>query len=365
MNHEPNHQERRERAMLESLRALVRAQQQARFGRDDGLPAFELKLALRVDPKNNWELNPDQPIVEQISHQLAEQAARRSTIRLGHIYCYACQSNLCAHAQAPSSLDVFTGYTESGKPQWSQLVQNLLELGYENVHQLYAQAPAVQATWVPGDLLHRRMLVGFGRYSHSFVIHGQVVAGYFSVQDDQGHRERVALTLQWVEGRDTQAQSVHYLNTVVYPPLREAVIQQLGWIKDVCKYRAARLRKKGSSPEAELHKLAGDLLRGEKRSKRTTKHAHHRRPDRPVEKALADVHSANHEKVYYDAKTDAFAVRGKNGRCHIFSKEGKHVTSFSIDLDAIQSRLRRKRWRPIDAHQFQVLVAAIHHTITG
>ena len=39
-------------------------------------------------------------------------------------------------------------------------------------------------------------------------------------------------------------------------------------------------------------------------------------------------------------------MRGKRGRVHVFAPDGRHVTSLSLEPDAVDRRVRRGRWRP-------------------
>ncbi len=354
-----NRQERRERAMLEPLRAMIRAEQQARFGSAEGLQPFALDLRLEVDPHADWSVSFVDSLGEQLARQLATLQAQRDSYVPGRVYCYACRSSHCEHAMPSSTLDVFTGYSESGRPIWHQFHQALLDLGHQEVHQLYSDRPNSIAVVMDGESLHARTLVGNGKHSQTFVVLSQILMGYFRLRGSTGELEKLALTIQCVASRDHLNQLENHINVLVEPEHRILVSEQLPWLSESIRLAATQTRTARADANAIVRKLASDLVRQQKRTLRTTKHAQHRRPQRPIEKALSDVASANSERVFYDVKSDAFAVRGKSGRCHIFNQQGRHVTSFSIEFDAVQSRLRRKRWRPVTDQQFQTLRAQI------
>ena len=42
-------------------------------------------------------------------------------------------------------------------------------------------------------------------------------------------------------------------------------------------------------------------------------------------------------------------VPGSRKRAHVFSPEGRHITSLTLNREEVESWKRRKCWRPLDA----------------
>ena len=87
---------------------------------------------------------------------------------------------------------------------------------------------------------------------------------------------------------------------------------------------------------AIMKRLARTLHRQGRQSIRRSVHVEERRRQRrPVTKALEDAASAQDESFYRDDREGTVIVAGSRGRIHVFSSEGRHVTSFSLHKDEI------------------------------
>ena len=80
---------------------------------------------------------------------------------------------------------------------------------------------------------------------------------------------------------------------------------------------------------------------------------------RPVHKAIDDARDAPPESIYVDEKTGTTIACGGQGRAHVFSAEGRHVTSFVIRADAIEFRMRTNRWRAAEPGEVQRFKASL------
>ncbi|HSF40917.1 MAG TPA: hypothetical protein VLT87_14065, partial [Thermoanaerobaculia bacterium] len=99
--------------------------------------------------------------------------------------------------------------------------------------------------------------------------------------------------------------------------------------------------------------LARRLEKGWRGKERRTLHGQqrHSEGDRPTRMAMADFARATPEKLLYDTRKETLVVVGDRGRAHVFSLEGKLVTSIRYNPESIEKRRQRGIWRPAAAHE--------------
>lgn len=373
-------EERRAATVAAALRAMLRDLYQELYGH--ALPEGELEGELRftADPSNGWDIRFKQPLMEQFKPQLEALEAAKQSLQMGHVYCYQCLSDSCEHASPPGSMDVFAGYHQLGRPQWLEYTQFLLGLREERVDQLFGEKPRIIARMVDGEVLNHQQFASFGKASKTFSVLGQVVVGYFELSKGLPQAQKLALGIQLVETRDARGKAKYFLNMPLGgsqpDALRESLDRHFPFVRQAClntrrhlaKWQLSRNSQKPRSlppwvvaekARRALEYLAADLERAARKSKRQTQHARFRETTaRPIHKAMADVREARPEWMYRDLKTKAIMVCGPKGRCHAFSESGKHITSFVIHQDAVQTRLKKKRWAPLAAEQAHGFLAS-------
>lgn len=372
--------ERREKAASDALRTLIRDLHMERFGATP--PRSEevgLSLRLSAAPGRNWELKFDPPLADQLLSRIEDAQAGRGVYIRGRVYCFRCESSGCEHAVPPTPLSVFAGYTPTGCPEWRDLAQVLIEGKDERVDRLFGARPETVARLHLGHDLKVRQLSSFGRSSKTYAILGQVVAGYFRLPPGETKKagaDRLAITFQAVETRSPDGAPRMELNVLAFPHDGLTVEELLasGWepavrractlaeraLKDI-EWRAAAARGGERHDEYRrimgrvpvvLRRLAESLERSQRQMNRRTRHVEERRQDRrPVHKAIPDALAAPDEAFYFDEKTGAMIVCGDQGRAHVFSLEGKHVTSFILRPAAVEFRLRSRRWRKTEPRE--------------
>lgn len=303
---------------------------------------------------------------------LAEQAldnARRAAsadcpVRPNRVYCYHCDDADCEHAVPPTPGLVFGGYENTGRPEWIELYAYLHSLGDERVEMLFGGDQHLLARVVSRKRLINKQFESFGRASLTYRVIGQVVAGYLRVRN-----QRCAVTVQVVETVDRslhlQLITPEFVTEVLTDATRESApafhrifdairdgrrrIEALTpkWRATIGKAERNQLREKLF---AVLRHLAHSFERKSRQHRRRTAHAEQRSKEhRPVHKAREDLETATPDQFFRDNKTRHIVVTGKSGRSHVFSEDGRHVTSLMLNGDMLERRTRRRRYAALDA----------------
>jgi len=312
------------------------------------------------------------------AHELAEEAMRVAAevtaedgaFRHGTVYCYACGSADCTHVRPPGAGAVFSGYESTGRPRWEEFFNVLLSLEDPRTERLFRRPPDTLARVVGRRRLISDQLVSFGKNSLTFRIWGQVIAGYFHIGDLRG-----ALSAQVIETRDRRLHfqviaSLDVLEALASShPGRESSLHRVYdalndarqgvfslsalWEEAAHREHAARVRERVF---AILRHLAHSIERKGRQRQRRTAHAEVRgRQRRPVHKARDDLEQAGDGDVYLDRVRGSVVVAGKNGRVHVFSEQGRHITTLTLGRDEIERRCRRGRYGPAPRETLQAL----------
>ncbi len=355
----------RARAAENVLREVSRAVHRALGGRGKPLPkTIELSLHLQPEAGDGTE------IFDQIAGAIREHAAGLEGFRRGRIYCYWCGRSDCEHAFPPRPTAVFSGYSSTGIPLWHDFVQTLIDAGDERVDRLFARPRRPIALVQSGRELKRELLHAFGRSSKTYDVLGQVVAGYFNAgrryEPGREHEQDYAVTLQIVESRTRRGRFRLDINVVRTlpdpaadgpgadrdPALAAALRYAEGRVKEIerkvleASGSEARTRILGEIPKI-LRRTAAILDRTDRQSRRRTRHRDERGESRAqVHKAHEDLLAARPGEIFYDEYRRTLIVLGDRHRVHAFAPDGRHVTTFTMQRESIDRRLRTRRWRP-------------------
>lgn len=311
--------------------------------------------------------------------------AHRAAMRPGAVLCLRCGSADCEHASPAGPREVFAGYGSTGLPRFADLGQLLLELKDDRVDRLYRASPGLVTRVFAGRELTRELLPAYRDGATGYRIHGQVVAGWYQIPDPTGRPHALAITLQVVSTRPKGAPARRFgLNVLGIGPDEEPLAHlydRLGeipwtdtvrWAQEVLDAieraaaeqggsggggkrkagKAERGGKRKASPKRRIDGLLNAIarrLQKARRAKRSkTRHAqeHHARGDRPTPMALPDLAQAKSDDFLVDVRADTMVVLGERGRAHVFSPEGKHVTSVRYSPASISRRRERGQWRP-------------------
>lgn len=296
------------------------------------------------------------------------------SVRRSHVYCYQCNTTTCVHGPLQGEGAVFAGYDTMGRPNWEPLYAFLTTQDDRRVDQLFANRPPILARVCGRKTLIQRQLSSFGRGSMTYHLHGQVVGGYFRV-DGKNH----ALTFQIVETADRRIQGQLLCSEALYAALVEADERKnvrLARVDDTLKGAMRELeslnpawkRADSRGDRAKLRQQAFRVLRNLEQSmeqkgrqfQRRTEHAEERGRDfRPIHKAQEDLRLAKRENVYSDTVRNSVVVTGKGGRVHVYSPDGRHITSLVLAGDKLDRHRSRGRYVPVDQESYQAFRNAV------
>jgi len=349
---------------------------------------FSLELRVSVDPGESWQVRADPSIEEQIRTAVREVATQAEAFQIGRVYCYRCDRSDCPHSLPPRPTSVFGGYSSTGLPVWPELSQVLLEQKHPRVELLYGTAQNdLVAAYMEAEVLKQRQLNVFGRQSKTYDILGQVVFGFLklrSTSEKRNEPELVAFTLQAVESRRLDGTPRLELNVLAnlsdgspaLHALQGAYQMRVSDVIGSARHRISSLRPPSKPPTrrsggawvpdtpalvaSTLQGLARKLEKvGRQRGRRTAHAERHRVKNRPTSKAWEDAFSAPEDSILWDKHEKTFVVLGPRNRVHVFSPEGRHVTSLVMAGEAVRSRKRRKRWLTLTDDQRERFGSAI------
>jgi len=310
-------------------------------------------------------------LLEQLRERIQEVGDGVIALRPGRIYCYWCKSNACHHGLPMTPREVFIGYDPTGRPRFNDFADLALARRDPRIEGLYRDPPEPMAIYENGAALRADQLQVFGGRSVVFNILGQVAIGYFPFKAKRsGEREVFSLTLQAIETRRRDGGTLLDLNILGRIP--EGTLQQ--WIDEAfdgamlrtVRQARRRIREVGRKNrgrqnrgelealvEPHLNELARTLERFPRQVVRRTSHVQNRRRqgNRPTRKALEDARSAQADALFRDEKHGTYVVLGPRGRTHVFSTEGRHITSVTYSREAVERKQKQKIWRVLDTEE--------------
>jgi hypothetical protein len=328
---------------------------------------------------------------ESLDGALEALLAHRAAVRPGVVFCLRCRSAGCGHGEPPGPRQVFAGYGATGLPRFQDLGQLLLECGEERVDRLYGRSRDLLARVFVEDALTGELLPAYREVDNGYHLHGQVVAGWYTLPDDSGRPATLAVTLQIVSTRPTSAQPggarrrygvnvlgrtpdgsplEHLHDTLGEVPWSDSVRWAQRILDDLGKGRAS----KKPSPEALKKRMEGILgsmarrLEKDRRSRdRKTRHGRerHSQGDRPTPMALPDLARAPERDILVDVRAETLVVLGDRGRAHVFTPAGKLVTSVRYNPASIARRRQRGQWRPAKTEEAAALRQAVAAVAEG
>ena len=351
---------------LRLIAAEARERLAARGADATGRGTLELALRLPLPATPQDLARARQELGRELDAEVDGWVQRRALAAPGRTFCLRCASALCAHAVGGDLRQVFAGYGSTGLPRFVDLGQLLLERRDPRVGILYGERPGFVALEMSGEELHRDLLPGYRDERFEVRLHGQVVAGWYGVANGNGGA-RVAAGFQVLaagSGRRRRL-ALHPVGAAADPAVLEALHARgdrlpwrdaVAWAETTLQQIEAAGRRRAHAPDhlqrridGVLRHLAERLDRPHRTRQRHTAHAddRHRSRQRPTRAAIADLFDAPLERIFFDGRHGTFLVLGRRGRTHVWSPEGKLVTSLRYPANTVEKRQKLGEWRPV------------------
>lgn len=338
---------------------------------------LDLRLTIPLGPLSGDVVEQAQKALERelgalLDHHLAFQP--------GRVFCLRCGDAECEHSKSEDSRRVFAGYGPSGLPRFEDFGQWLLERHSPHIDRLYQRPPRLATDIVSEEDLHGQLLPAFKDRKTDYRIHGQVVAGWFQVPRKDGLLAMLALTFQVLSsaGRSSgrrKGRRLLGLNVLGCGPEGESLgslydrLDALPWKPAVLWAQEAleslersQGRRMGAQVFTEriegiLSGISRRLHQGRRARDRRTEHAQkrHTSGERPTHMALGDLSRAKDENWLFDARKKTLVVLGSRGRAHVWSLEGKLVTSIRYTSDSIERKKKQEIWRQANGDEIMQL----------
>ncbi len=337
-----------------------------------------------------------------LEREVESLLAHRAAFKPGRILCARCASAECEHSVPESSRQVFAGYGHTGIPQYQDFGQWLLDRQHPGIDRLYQRPSKLVTEVVSGTELSGQMLPEFREERLDYRIHGQVAAGWFRVPASNGALEGVALCFQVLStarkgpkrrkgrkrhrgrrrlgfnilGIGPAGEPLAELYDRLTPTKGKKAGYSIPWAEAVSWSQQAldsierSQGKKSATPEHLSGRIEGVLngiarrLEHHRRSRdRRTSHGQkrHKEGNRPTQMALHDLARAADSSVLFDLRRETMIVLGDKGRAHVWSTQGKLVTSIRYSPDSIEKKKRLEIWRQATAREIAALRKTIGH----
>jgi hypothetical protein len=328
---------------------------------------LELSLRIPLDGGNDIR-HAAGTAVEQISQRVREVREHEKALRPGAVYSYFAGSSHAEGCRPTEPRLVFDGYTSTGKPVFSDFVTMAIERKDPQIEQLLAGEEIVLTKVTMGRVLRTQQLAEFGSNSPVFKILGQVDAGLFRVLGAAG---RCAFSFQLLRGTTLEGRvrlRLHAVGAVDPIDLADpALMQILSRFQRRLDVEAMRLQGQQTQGEVDeeafvlpiLQDLARQLQSRTRHAGRRTQHGLERSEEgqRPTSRAYPDAGEASDDDILWDLDQNTVVVLGPKGRVHVFTAQGKHVTSVMMQGHAVERRRHMGRWRlaePEERGEFRI-----------
>ncbi len=347
-----------------------------------GLPD-KIELNLQVPIQLN-KINPSlsrrfaHSLLSQIEALRLEGETEIHGHRSGHAHCYWCNQPECEHSTPDDGHTVLTGWSATGIPIWSNITNVLLTEDPELLDHLHGTTLKPFALLVEGSDLLAEVLPQYTEgttFAHPLA--GLQIAG-FPIQRRDHEIDHLAMTALVLETRTALGTPRYRWNFIANPPRPLHLATLLGqdsssplalWTSALRSLLIghqeeidSRSRKGKRMPMKDCRKgvlnflgeaqaLLGTIQR---RRERRTHHAMERTadPSRPTSAAIPDVRACKRNDVFIDRRESTVIIRGPNGRIHVFTRNGIHITSAHYSPESILQRIQRKRWVPMDDPEY-------------
>jgi hypothetical protein len=328
---------------------------------------LELNLRVPLDGGNDIR-HAAGTAVEQISKRVREVREHENALRPGAVYSYFAGTSHAEGCRPTEPRHVFDGYSSTGKPMFADFVTMAIERKDPQIDRLLGGEEIVLTRVTMGRVLRTQQLAEFGNNSPVFKILGQVDAGLFRVLGAAG---RCAFSFQLLRGNTLEGRvrlRLHPVGAVDPMDLADpALMQILSRFQRHLDVEALRLQGMLQNGEVDeeafvlpmLQEFADRLQSRTRNTGRRTQHGLERAEEgqRPTSRAYPDAGEASDDAILWDLDQNTVVVLGGKGRVHVFTPQGRHVTSVMMQGHAIDRRRHMGRWRlaePEERGEFRI-----------
>jgi len=361
--------------VAEGMNALVDAiigfRKRAGWRRIEGKDEAELELTLKLPLRRSEIAEAARKLAKQLRHEIESEVIERGSVVPGRTWCFQTGSFNGEFSRPSDPRQVLVGYGLEGRPRFADLVTYAIEQKHEAVDDLLAGREGAVSFVCSGAAITEGVKPAFDPQSVPFQLVGQAMTGLFpSVEEGR----RVALTVQVLEheqdGRwHLLAHPVCAVDLLDLPD--PSVPRMIRRYQDQLNQLAGELvGKRAAGEEADTTQAVLSSLRdltkrmsAEARNReRKTGHARERQEggQRPTQLAFPEARSARDHHLYFDTEEGTIVVIGKKGRVHVFSPDGRHVTTVVLSPQNVRQRVRAGRWRqaePAERGSFREAIA--------
>jgi hypothetical protein len=330
---------------------------------------LDLNLRVPLDGGNDLR-HAAGTAVEQILQRVREVREHERALRPGAVYSYFEGSSHADGCRPTEPRHVFDGYNSTGRPVFTDFVTMAIERKHPQIDRLLAGEDIVLTRVTMGRVLRTQQLAEFGGNSPVFKILGQVDAGLFRVLGAAG---KCAFSFQLLRGTSLEGRvrlRLHAVGAVDPMDLADpSLLQILSRFQRQLDVEAMRLQGQSTQGEVDeeafvlplLNDLAQRLQNRTRNTGRRTQHGLERSDagDRPTSRAYPDAGEASDDAILWDLDQNTVVVLGGKGRVHVFTQQGKHVTSVVMQGAAIDRRRHMGRWRlaePEERGEFRIQI---------
>ncbi|MFQ5507293.1 MAG: hypothetical protein ACE5F1_21205 [Planctomycetota bacterium] len=358
-------------SLAEAVKSLRRRAGWRRVEGEDESNVFELTLKIPLRKSEIREVAYRH--AHELRARLESEVMANGLLVPGRSWCFNSQSFDSQYSRPEDPRQVLVGYGLEGRPRFADLVTLAIERKHEAVEQLLAGKEGAVSFVEPGEKITEGVRPAFDPDQAPHRLLAQAMIGLFASAEEG---RRVALTIQ-VLTRDAQDGNVHLLAHPVcaidlldLPDASTARI--LKGFQQKMNLLAKQLSGKIAAGEEvdateavlpELRDLVHRLSQDARNRARKTTHARERESQgkRPTQLAFPEARSARDHHLYRDNEEGTVIVIGKKGRVHVFSPDGRHVTTVVMSPSSVRQRVSAGRWReaePAERGSFRDAISA-------
>lgn len=336
--------------------------------------------ALNLEPSPQ---NIDQQ-VKKLNARIADQLHSQmpSQWRRGTIYCF----NSDQAIEPPSYDSIFTGYDSLGRPQWTHLLPLCLSLQVPHLDRLYSQPPRVISLAMSSPIGIKPIPeVTNGRVYEPLaqVILGPLSSSFRPLREAE---TRFTLTAQVLLTQPPERGLSVHLNVLGLDPdilFEEAAKgaprgplararnslqnaqRAVRRLQEQLRLRRISPEKLPAEAEGILSELSDQLIRVVQGDLGRTQHgkARHHSMERPTSEAWRDANRVGVERLFWDGHQETIVVIGPKSRAHIFSEDGRHVTSMRLGPGELEKKTSHGRWLPLDQERIRLFRSAVKQRV--